>query len=137
MNAYARAGLAAIIVFFCLDFIWLSQVSAGFYREAIGPHLADNPDFVAAAAFYLLYFGGLMYFVIAPAVTRGTMSSAVFSGVLFGLVTYGTYDLTNMATLRDWPLRMALIDMAWGAFLSASASAAAYWFAYPQRTERT
>lgn len=137
MNPYVKACIAVILVFMGLDFIWLSQISVDFYKQTIGQHLAAEPNFAAAAVFYLLYLTGLMYFAVASAIIRGTMMSATFSGGLFGLIAYGTYDLTNLATMANWPLSVTVADMAWGTFLSAVASAAGYWLAmYPPRERR-
>ena len=115
---------ASFIVFAGLDFIWLGIVAHGFYRSQIGHLIADKFNLPAAAAFYLLYVLGVMIFVITPAASAGGVSRAFVQGVMFGLFCYGTYDLTNLATLKSWPLPLTLIDMAWGAFLTGIAAAA-------------
>lgn len=128
MHPYARAALAVAVTFLALDFVWLSSM-IGFYRAHLGAHLADEPDMVAAACFYAVYLAGILYFAVVPALIRGTLSSALFSGGFFGFVAYATYDLTNMATLEGWPAIVTVVDLAWGAFVTAVASAAGYWFA--------
>lgn len=128
MYPYAKAIIATGLVFIAIDFIWLSEISIDFYRQNIGEHLASEPNLVAAVAFYLIYLTGLMYFAVVPAIIRGTITSAAFSGALFGLVAYGTYDLTNMATMSNWPLSVTVVDMCWGMVLSAVAAIAGYWF---------
>jgi uncharacterized membrane protein len=127
MYPYAKATVAVVLVFLCVDFIWLSEISADFYRQNIGAHLAGEPNLGAAAVFYVVYLTGLMFFAVVPAMNRGTISSAAFSGALFGLVTYGTYDLTNMATMSDWPLSVTAVDMCWGMFISAFSAIVGYW----------
>jgi uncharacterized membrane protein len=107
--------------------IWLAIISTDFYRQMIGHLLADKPDLRAAAGFYALYLFGTFYFAVRPALKSGKSLSAALSGALFGLVAYATYDLTNMATLKDWPFMVVAVDMTWGTFLtgvSAYASAA-------------
>jgi uncharacterized membrane protein len=126
MRIYATAFAATAFVFLVLDSIWLGVVAIGFYRDTIGHLLAAEPDFVAAACFYALYLLGVLYFAVAPAVTRGNLTSATLSGAFLGLVAYGTYDLTNMATMRDWPLSVTVVDLLWGAFVTGAASAAGY-----------
>lgn len=138
MKTYIKAAIALSLVFLTLDFIWLSQISIGFYREQIGSHLAEEPNLAAAALFYLLYLGGILYFAVAPAIIRGTLASAAFSGALLGLLCYGTYDLTNMATISDWPLIVTFVDMVWGTVITATAAAVGYWFAMyePHRDQK-
>ncbi len=129
MKIYLKAFAASATVFMILDFIWLSQISIGFYRTHIGQHLAAEPNLIAAAVFYVLYLVGMLYFATAPAIMRGTVSSAAFSGGLLGLLCYGTYDLTNMATVDGWPFIVTFVDMVWGTFITATSAAAGYWFA--------
>lgn len=118
--------LIALPVFFAIDMVWLGLVAKGFYRGQIGSLLKTDVNWVAAISFYLLFIGGLVYFVIEPAVKNGTWSSALLVGALFGLMTYATYDLTNLATLKDWPLLVTFVDMAWGMVLAASVSTVTY-----------
>jgi uncharacterized membrane protein len=111
------------IAFLAMDSVWLGLVAVDFYKSTIGHLLAEKPDFVAAFFFYLIYFSGVVHFVILPAARAKSLTFALRQGAIFGLVAYATYDLTNMATMRDWPLSVTLADLAWGAFVTATASA--------------
>ncbi|MDX2258634.1 MAG: DUF2177 family protein [Hyphomicrobiaceae bacterium] len=110
-------------IFLILDLIWLGLVANSFYRSALGPLMADQINVPAAVAFYLLYVVGVMVFVVSPALEAGGWWRALTMGAFFGLVAYGTYDLTNLAVTRGFPLSVALVDMAWGATLTAIAAA--------------
>ena len=116
------AFLVLAVAFLAIDSIWLGVIAVDFYKREIGHLLAPQPDFVAAAFFYLIYLAGTVYFVVLPAIRRMSLGVAARDGALFGLVAYATYDLTNMATMRDWPLAVTLADLAWGAFITAAAS---------------
>ena len=105
--------LAIVATMMVLDLIWIGGVARPLYNRGIGHLMAERPDFVAAAAFYLLFAAGLMAFVVLPR-APGDWRMAAAWGALFGFMTYMTYDLTNLATLRDWPLVLSLIDTAWG-----------------------
>jgi uncharacterized membrane protein len=111
------------VTFLLIDSVWLGVIAVDFYKATIGHLLAPEPDFVAAAFFYVIYLGGVVHFVVLPAVAEGSIMKAARQGALFGLVAYATYDLTNMATMRDWPLSVTLADLAWGAFITAVSSA--------------
>lgn len=124
---WAYAGAAALFV--VADAIWLGLVARDFYKNQLGGLLADNPVWSVAVAFYLLYLVGLVIFGVSPGLQAGSMMTAVLYGALFGFFAYATYDLTNLATLKNWPVTMSLVDMAWGTVLSGSASAAGYWLA--------
>lgn len=124
---YVIAYAATAVFFFALDYLWLTRIAIGFYREHIGSLLLATPNFAAAGIFYLFYVIGLVYFAVMPAVSAGSVLTAIFNGALLGLLAYGTYDMTNLATLKGWSLQVSLVDMAWGAFLSATASAAGYY----------
>ena len=124
--------LAALAAFCGLDFVWLSATSETIYRPAIGELLRSGFDAPAAIAFYLIYVGGLVFLTIRPA-TR--LTQAMSRGAVYGFCAYATYDLTNQATLRHWPLELSLVDMAWGTALSAVAAACGYLaFAMTSRT---
>ena len=114
--------LAAMAVFIAGDLSWLTLTSARIYRPVIGPLLADKPDLKPAIAFYLIYGIGILAFAIAPALKAGRPLAALGWGALLGLFAYGTYDLTNQATLRLWSTRLSLIDMAWGACITGLAA---------------
>jgi len=118
-----RALLAAfacgMAVFLALDALWLLAMGARLYRPAIGHLMRDGFDPVAALAFYLVYLAGVVGFAVVPA---KRVSWAALRGAFFGLVAYATYDLTNQATLKDWPWLVTLADLAWGTFVTATAS---------------
>ncbi|MBV6426221.1 MAG: hypothetical protein KIPDCIKN_00732 [Haliscomenobacter sp.] len=116
----------ALSVFFALDMVWLGLVAKNFYREQIGKLMKPDINWGAAIIFYLIFIGGLVVFVIAPAMEKGSWKHSLLLGALFGLVCYATYDLTNLALAKDWPLLVTIVDLAWGAVLSASVSIATY-----------
>lgn len=119
----------ALPVFFAIDLIWLGLVAKNFYRQQIGALMKPEINWTAAIIFYFIFIAGLVAFVIAPAVEKGSWTHALLFGALFGLVTYATYDLTNLALAKDWPLLVTLVDLAWGAFLAASVSTITYFIA--------
>jgi len=116
----------SVVVFAVIDFIWLGFVAKNFYQERLG-HLLGDVNWVAAVIFYLLFLVGLTIFATYPAVVRGTIYTALTFGALFGFFTYVTYDLTNLATLRDWPIAVVLVDIAWGTFISAAVAGIVYY----------
>lgn len=116
----------AVVVFCLLDFTWIVVVADGLYEDLLGSLLAESPRIGAAVVFYALFVAGLVYFVIHPAVDVGSWRRAVFAGAFFGLVTYATWDLTNLAVLAGFPFSIVPIDLAWGTFLAAGVSGATY-----------
>lgn len=123
---YLVAYLATAIVFFAIDFVWLGTVATKFYRDGIGHLMADDVNFAAAGGFYLIYVSGIVFFAVAPALAGGGWKVALLYGALFGFFCYATYDFTNLATLRDWPLYVSLVDLAWGTFLTGTAAIGGY-----------
>lgn len=119
--------LSVVAVFLAIDAIWLSTAGRTLYVAEIGGLLRDRPDFVVAFAFYCLYAFGLWWFVVSPHLASATLAKTFVTGALFGLVAYATYDLTNLATMKGFTARIAVIDMAWGSLLSGSVSAASVW----------
>lgn len=119
----------ALPVFFVLDMVWLGLAAKNFYREQLGFLMKTNINWLAAIIFYLLFIAGLVFFVISPAVEKKSWLNALFMGALFGLLTYSTYDLTNLATLKDWPLLLTVVDIIWGMVLSTSVSLISYFIA--------
>ncbi|MDP3702287.1 MAG: DUF2177 family protein [Hylemonella sp.] len=119
----------ALPVFCVIDMVWLGFVAKNFYRDQIGFLMTSEINWIAAIAFYLLFVVGLVLFVIAPAIEKSSWMHALVFGALFGLITYATYDLTNLATLKDWPVLVTMVDLAWGAALAASVSTATYFIA--------
>ena len=113
----------ALITFFAMDLLWLGVVARGFYQTHMGHLMKPSVNWTAAVAFYLLFLVGLVVLVILPAVERQSFTDAVLLGALFGFVTYAAYDLTNLATLDGFPLKVALVDLVWGSVLCATISA--------------
>lgn len=107
-------------VFLLIDVAWLALIAPKLYKANIGHLMADKPNLPAAGVFYLLYIAALLFFVIDPALVKGSAWQAVWTGAFLGLVMYATYDLTNLATLKDWPLKITAIDLAWGTFITAA-----------------
>ncbi len=115
MGAFlSTLGLMAV-----LDGLWLGLVARTFYRQQLGSMMAARPNWVAAGIFYLIYAVGVTYFVVNPAITDDRPTNALWRGALFGVVAYATYDLTNQATLNDWPMTVTVVDMLWGAVMTA------------------
>jgi uncharacterized membrane protein len=119
----------ALPVFFAIDMVWLGFVAKNFYRDQIGFLMNGDINWAAALAFYLLFVVGLVLFVIAPAMEKRSWMHALLFGALFGLITYATYDLSNLATLKGWPILVTMVDLAWGATLAAAVSTATYFIA--------
>jgi Predicted membrane protein len=114
------------IVFFGLDLLWLTVLGIGFYRAEIGHLLLDSPNLVPAGVFYLFYIAGLVGFAVLPAANAQSWVWALVAGVALGLLAYGTYDMTNLSTLKGWSLKISIIDLVWGGFLSGTAALAGY-----------
>lgn len=126
MIRYVVAYFITLVVFLAIDFVWLTWIARPLYTENLGDLLLEKPRIGAAAAFYALYVVGIVALAISPALASGSTATALFSGALLGLLAYATYDLTNYATLRNWPLHVALLDMIWGAALTGLSAAAGY-----------
>lgn len=109
--------------------LWLVVIARSFYKAQIGHLMKTNINWTAAIIFYVIFLVGLVLFVITPAVEKRLWTHALVMGALFGLVTYATYDLTNLAVAKDWPLLVTIVDMMWGAVLSASVATLTYWIA--------
>ena len=116
----------SVPVFFIVDMIWLGIIAKGFYRKAREPLLTANINWAAAIIFYLLFLVGILVFALLPGMEKRSLGYTVVLAALFGFIAYATYDLTNLATLRDWPLMLSIVDMLWGAFLSTSTAAITY-----------
>jgi uncharacterized membrane protein len=123
---FLKLYFIALPVFFAIDMVWLVLVAKKFYAAHIGFLLKPDVNWLAAIIFYLLFIGGLVTFVISPAVEKHSWLHALIYGAFFGLVTYATYDLTNLATLKDFPLLVTIVDLVWGMVLSASVSIVTY-----------
>ena len=119
--------LLTTVVFFAIDMVWLGFVAKNLYRKYLGALLSDKVNWAAAIIFYLIFIVGIFIFVIHPAVEKQSVVRAVILGAVFGFIAYATYDLTNYATLRGFPLNIVFIDLAWGAVLTATVSVAGYY----------
>jgi uncharacterized membrane protein len=120
---YASTYLVSLIVFLLIDALWLGAIARGIYVKEMGTLMRRDPNFVAAALFYLVYAGGLVFFAVAPGLKDGSALSAFLLGAALGLVAYGTYDLTNLSVTNGFTLKLAIIDLAWGTFLTAVSAA--------------
>jgi uncharacterized membrane protein len=127
--AYAIAYVSTALVFVAADFVWLSLAGPRLYKPVLGPMLAEKVNLTAALAFYLIYVAGLVFLAVAPSLKADQWRVAAMNGLVLGVVAYATYDLTNQATLRIWSTRLTLLDMIWGAALSALAASAAFFAA--------
>lgn len=126
MKIYLLSYLASLITFVIIDGIWLTFIAKDFYQKHIGHLLSPQVHFGPAIAFYLLFLLGILVFCVAPAIEKNSLFSALLLGAFFGLITYATYDLTNWATLKDWPVIVVLVDMIWGSFLASLVSVAGF-----------
>lgn len=109
-------------IFFAIDLVWLGTVASHFYQANLGTLMSSTPNWWAALLFYLLYTLGVLVFVVLPGLEKKETKSILVRGALFGLICYATYDLTNLATIRDWPLIITVVDLAWGTALTALVS---------------
>jgi len=123
---FLKLYIIALPVFLGIDMVWLTLVAKNFYAKHIGFLMAKNPNILAALIFYLIFIAGLIFFVITPALDKKMWIHALLAGAFFGLVTYATYDLTNLATVKNWPLIITIVDLIWGMVLSASVSVVTY-----------
>jgi len=118
--------IVSLIVFMLIDFIWLGLIAKNFYQEHVGFLMRSKVNWVAAVVFYLLFVFGLVFFVIEPSIEQQSLLTLLFRGALFGLITYATYDLTNLATLKNWSLIVTIVDLIWGMVVSVSVSLITY-----------
>jgi uncharacterized membrane protein len=114
--------LIAFAVFFAVDMVWLGLVAKGFYRRHLGDMLSPKVNWTAAILFYLLFIAGLVVFAVKPVLLKGGTWEAAGLGALLGLICYATYDLTNLATLKDWPVIVTVVDLVWGTVLGGVVS---------------
>ena len=123
---FVKAYFITLPVFLAIDMVWLTIISRKFYAQQLGYLMKTNVNFVAAGLFYLLFVVGLVVFSVLPALEKNSWTQALFLGALLGLISYATYDLTNFATIKDWPLVVTVVDMVWGTILGASVSLISY-----------
>ena len=126
MTDFILRFVTAGVIFALIDSVWLALVANKFYKDQIGHLLRDKPNFIAAVSFYLIFLIGLVVFVLNPALQAQDWKVALGLGALFGFVTYATYDLTNLATLKGIPVKLVIVDLIWGTVVTASVSTIAY-----------
>ena len=114
--------LVTWVVFFAIDMVWLGAVAKGFYRKHLGYLMAPKVGWPAAILFYLLFIAGLLVFAVRPGLAAGGPGKALLLGAFLGLISYATYDLTNLATVKDWPLVVTVVDLVWGTTLGGLVS---------------
>ncbi|MFH5836163.1 DUF2177 family protein [Proteiniclasticum sp. C24MP] len=125
---FLKLYLMTLVIFFLVDIVWLGVISKKLYKEYLG-HLMGPVNWPAALIFYAMFIAGLVFFVINPAIEKESLIYAIIVGGFFGFITYGTYDLTNLATLKDWPVTITIIDLIWGTFLNAATAGITYYVA--------
>lgn len=126
MMYYLKLYAATFVGFLAIDIVWLAVMVPRFYQKHLGDLLSKSPNWWAAVVFYLLFIAGLLVFAVVPGLQAGSLRKALLLGAFFGLVTYATYDLTNQATVKNWPWIVTLVDMVWGTVLAASVTALGY-----------
>ena len=126
MTRYLIAYFSTLFVFLILDGLWLGVLMGPTYKAQLGPLLLDSPRILPAAIFYAFYVVGIIVFAIMPGVEAQQWQRAALLGALLGLMAYGAYDMTNLATLKGWPLQISLIDLAWGAVVTSLSATAGY-----------
>jgi uncharacterized membrane protein len=126
MIQYFKLYLVLLAAFFAIDMFWLGLVARSFYQQYLGFLMAPSPNWFVAAIFYLLFIVGILVFVVVPGLESGSLKTTLLRAALFGLITYATYDLTNLATIKDWPVLITVVDLLWGTFLSVSVSSVGF-----------
>ena len=129
MVYYLKLYAALLAVFFAVDMIWLGFIASSFYKKHLGYLMASEVNWPAAIIFYMLFIVGIMVFVVLPGVKENSLANTLIRAALFGLITYATYDLTNLATIKDWPIIITVVDLIWGMILSIIVSLAGFLFA--------
>ncbi len=124
MNKYLAAYAGTAVTMVALDMLWLGVIAKPLYRDGIGHLMAEQANVPVAVLFYALYTLGLVIFAVAPSAAGPSWGKTLATAALFGFFAYATYDLTNLATLKQWPLSLSLVDLAWGTTVSALAAAA-------------
>tara|TARA_B100000575_G_C22722425_1_gene434213 strand:+ start:172 stop:576 length:405 start_codon:yes stop_codon:yes gene_type:complete len=127
MSKYLIAYAGAGCVFLLLDAVWLIYITKNFYKNEIGQLLLENPKFFIAGVFYVVFIFGIVFFAVIPANQDGSVVNALLCGIFLGLLCYGTYELTNYATLKDWSLRVVIVDILWGGFVTGASALGGYY----------
>ncbi len=123
---YVKLYLLTVVAFLAIDGVWLGVVARNLYSKYLGYLLAPKTVWAAALLFYLLYVVGVLVFAVVPGLQAGSLGKAALLGALFGLIAYATYDLTNLATVKGWPVLITVIDLAWGTVLTAAVAAVGF-----------
>lgn len=113
-----RNYLITFVVYFAIEMVWLLLIAKNLYAKYIGHLMADKPNLVVSLVYFIIVIAGLIFFAINPAIEKNSLSYAILAGVIFGFMTYATYTMTNLATLKDWPMIIAFVDIAWGTLLN-------------------
>ena len=132
MPTFITAYLATIVIFLAIDFVWLKFVALTFYRNNLGDLMLEQPKLGIAAGFYLMYAAAVVVLAVLPALRANDWSTALLYGALLGMAAYGTYDITNLATLKNWPAIVTVVDWIWGTVLTGTVALLAFlvtrWF---------
>lgn len=123
---FLKKYIITLVIFFVIDILWLGLVAKNFYRENLGFIMVEKFNWPAAILFYSFYIIGILFFVVNPALERESIRYAIFVGAFFGMITYGTYDMTNLATLKNWPINVTIVDIIWGTILCSLTSSLSY-----------
>ena len=126
MNRILLAYGATLVAFVCIDMVWLLVLARGYYRAQMGDLIAEKPVLPAALLFYVLFAIGLVIFGVIPGLRENSWKTALLYGALFGFFSYATYDLTNLAVVRNWPLALSVVDLAWGTVLAGTCAVIGY-----------
>jgi uncharacterized membrane protein len=127
MYSYFKVYILAFVVFILIDSIWLGFIARNLYRKQIGFLLKEKFDMKVALIFYLFFIAGLVFFVLNTAIINQSWQYALFAGLFYGFITYATYDITNLATIKDWPVMLTVIDIIWGSFICGTTSIITYY----------
>lgn len=117
---------ATLVAFLAIDLVWLGFIARNFYRDQLGTLMLDRPSLAIGLGFYVLFAAGIVVFAVTPGLREGSWKTSLVLGAFLGLIAYGTYDLTNLATLRNWPIMLSFADMAWGTVLTACSATIGY-----------
>jgi uncharacterized membrane protein len=129
ISFYLKLYALTVPVFFIIDLIWLGVAAKGFYQKNLKYILSPNVNWTAAIIFYLMYIAGILIFAVLPGVAKDSVRHAALWGALFGFFTYATYDLTNLALLKDWPLNIVVVDILWGVVLCTVVATLSFYIA--------
>jgi len=127
MAYYIKLYLATLVAFFAIDMLWLGLIARTFYKKYLGYLMAPSVNWAAAIIFYLMFIVGVLVFVVLPGLEKQSLKITIIRAILFGLITYATYDLTNLATVKDWPLTITIVDLIWGMVLTTLVSISGFY----------